>query len=165
MARPMLPGSPNPGLATALPFTKKLGCPLIHFPAMGRSDMPMTVMIDPVTTGGKNRRMLAKNGTMKKAMSPATMVAPYAVRRPSCPWPATIAVSVDTEAKEMPCTRGSCAPRYGTPSVCSTVARPLTNKAQEIRKAISAPFSPAAPPMMMGTAITPPNIDRMCCIP
>jgi hypothetical protein len=127
--------------------------------------MPMTVMIDPVTTGGKERRMLAKNGTMKKATSPATMVAPYAVRRPSWPCSATIAVRVDTEAKEIPCTRGSCAPRNGTPSVCSTVATPLTNKAQEIRKAMSAAFNPAAPPMMIGTAMTPPNIDRMCCIP
>jgi len=165
IARPMLPVSPKSGLATGRPFGKKLGCPVIHFPATGRSDSPMTVMIDPVTTGGKKRTMLAKNGTIRNAMRPAMMIAPYAVRRPSWPCPATIAVRVDTEAKEMPCTRGSCAPRYGTPSVCSTVATPLTNKEQEIRKAMSAPFNPAAPPTMMGTAITPPNIDRMCCIP
>ena len=98
-------------------------------------------------------------------MSPAAKHAPYAVRMPSSPFPATIAVRVDTEPNEMPCTKGSCAPRYGTPSVCSTVATPLTNKAQEIRKAMSEPFNPAAVPMMMGTAMTPPNIDRMCCIP
>lgn len=42
----------------------------------GNSATPMIVMIDPVTTGGKNRISLAKNGAMKKVKIPALMTAP-----------------------------------------------------------------------------------------
>ena len=36
----------------------------------------MIVMTVPVTTGGKNRISLEKNGAMKKVNSPATITAP-----------------------------------------------------------------------------------------
>ena len=72
---------------------------------------------------------------------------------------------VETEAKEMPWTSGSWAPNNGTPRVCSTVASPLTKRALETSSPFSAPLRPAAPPTMSGTAMTPPNIARMCWTP
>jgi len=44
--------------------------------ATGSSAMPMMVMTDPVTTGGKNRMSLLKYGAMSSVKSPATMTAP-----------------------------------------------------------------------------------------
>ena len=72
---------------------------------------------------------------------------------------------VATEANEMPCTSGSWEPKNGSPSVCSSVAAPLTNSAQASSVPISGPLRPAALPTMIGTAITPPNIERMCWTP
>ncbi len=91
------------------------------------------------------------------------MMAPNTERSP--PGPAATATIVDTEAKEMPCTRGSLAPKKGTPRVCSKVAAPLTNKAADTSRPISKPVSPAAPPTIRGGAITPPYMVRMCCNP
>ena len=44
--------------------------------ATGSSEIPMTVMTTPVTTSGKNRSSMVKNGAIKKATMPATMTAP-----------------------------------------------------------------------------------------
>ena len=44
--------------------------------ATGSSAMPMMVITVPVTTGGKNRISLEKNGAMRKVNSPATITAP-----------------------------------------------------------------------------------------
>ena len=44
--------------------------------ATGSSAMPMIVITEPVTTGGKNRISLEKNGAMRKVNSPATITAP-----------------------------------------------------------------------------------------
>ena len=38
--------------------------------------MPMVVSTVPITTGGKNRRILAKYGATRKVNSPATMIEP-----------------------------------------------------------------------------------------
>ena len=45
------------------------------------------------------------------------------------------------------------------------VARPLMNRELDTSRAVSAGLRPATPAMMNGTAMTPPNIDRMCWMP
>ncbi len=44
--------------------------------ATGNSAMPMMLMTEPVTTGGKNRMSLPKYGAMKNVKSPAMMTEP-----------------------------------------------------------------------------------------
>ncbi len=83
----------------------------------------------------------------------------------SPPPPVAIAVMVETLANEIPCTRGSCEPKNGMPTLCRIVARPLTNSAAETSSAISVPVRPAAPPTISGGAMTPPYIVRMCWMP
>ena len=122
-------------------------------------------MIDPVTTGGKKRMTCEKKGVIASPISAATITAPSTVRSP--PWPSSPMIEsiVATLANEIPCTSGSCEPKNGSPSVCRIVAAPLTNSAHESSVAIWGPLSPAAFPMMIGTAMTPPNIERMCWTP
>ena len=75
-ARAIAFGCPKVGLATMAPSFTMVGLPVIHLPAAGMSDRPMTVMIEPVTTGGKNRMTCEKNGTISRATMPAAMMAP-----------------------------------------------------------------------------------------
>ena len=72
---------------------------------------------------------------------------------------------VATDANEIPWTSGSWEPKNGRPSVCSSVAAPETNSAHASSVPICGPSRPAALPTMIGTAITPPNIERMCWSP
>ena len=44
--------------------------------ATGSSAMPMIVITDPVTTGGKKRMSFEKYGAMRKVNTPATMTEP-----------------------------------------------------------------------------------------
>ena len=142
---------------------------VIQPPATGSSERPMTVITEPVTTAGKKRTTREKTGATSRPIRAATMTAPKTTRRPRSPLPSPsprmIVIIVETLAKEMPWTSGSWEPKNGTPSVCRIVARPLTNSAPETSRAVSEGFSPATPPMMNGTAITPPNMDRMCWMP
>ncbi len=123
----------------------------------------MTVMMVPVTTGGKNRTTWEKNGLIASPTTPATMIAPKTAGRP--PLPVATAVIVETDAKEMPWTRGSCEPKNGTPTLCRMVASPLTKSAAVTSRPCWAGDSPAAPPTMRGGAMTPPYIVRMCWMP
>ena len=100
----------------------------------------MTVMIEPVTTGGKKRMICEKNGEIASPISAATMTAPKTFCRPSWPSSPMIESIVATDANEIPCTSGSWEPKNGSPSVCSSVAAPLTNSAH----ASSVPISRAA---------------------
>lgn len=124
-ARPMLRIEPYPGV---------FAVPSAHRIATGSSDTPMTVMTVPVTTGGKNRSSLVKNGAISSAMAPATMSAPKMARSPaSPPSGAPMASMVETAANDVPCTIGSRAPIRQTPSVCRSVARPDMNSPALIR--------------------------------
>ena len=127
----------------------------------------MTVMIDPVTTGGKNRIRRERNGATTRPTRAATTTAPATTRSPRSPSlsPAMMVTIVETEAKLMPWTSGRRDPRNGTPIVCRIVARPLTSSAHATSVADSAGSSPAAPPTMSGTAIMPPTIARTCWRP
>ncbi len=101
-ASAMFGSEANAGLGTVAPATVTVSRPVIHPVATGISDSPMTVMIDPVTTGGNSRTTFAKNGEMSSPTSAATITAPKTTRRPSVPSSPTIAIIVDTEAKEVP---------------------------------------------------------------
>ena len=91
-----------------------VGLPRIQRSATGNSEMPMIVMMQPVTTGGKKRTTLAKSGAMRKPKSPATITAPKIVasRALESPREALVAtaVIVPTAANDTPCTSGSCEP-------------------------------------------------------
>ena len=50
--------------------------PVASAAATGSSAMPMMVMTDPVTTGGKKRISRLKYGAMRKVNRPATITAP-----------------------------------------------------------------------------------------
>ena len=106
---------------------------MIQPAATGMRDNPMTVMMLPVTTGGKNRTILEKNGAMTRPITPAAMTDPNTCWSPVWPPPELLMMVsiVETEAKEMPWTSGRWAPNNGTPRVCSTVASPLTKSALE----------------------------------
>ena len=91
-----------------------VGLPRIQRSATGNSEMPMIVMMQPVTTGGKKRTTLAKSGAMRKPKIPATITAPKMVARRALESPSealvATAVIVPTAANETPCTSGSCEP-------------------------------------------------------
>ena len=146
-----------------------VGLPRIQRSATGNSEMPMMVITHPVTTGGKNRTRLANSGAMRNPNRPATITPPKIVasRAFESPRPAFVAtaVIVPTAANDTPCTSGSRAPTYGTPSDCSSVPRPETNSAAVTRIAVAGPSSPAASAMMIGGETTPAYIARMCCSP
>ena len=59
-------------------------------------------------------------------MAAEAITAPKTAGSPP-PW-VTIAISVATLAKDVPCTSGSCEPNHGTPTDCRIVARPPTNR-------------------------------------
>ena len=50
--------------------------PAASVAATGSSAIPMIVITEPVTTGGKNRISLEKKGAIRKVNNPATMTAP-----------------------------------------------------------------------------------------
>jgi hypothetical protein len=60
----------------ALPGSGSAAPPTASAAATGSSAMPMIVITDPVTTGGKKRMRRLKYGAMAKVNSPATMTAP-----------------------------------------------------------------------------------------
>ena len=124
-ASPMLRIDPYSGLVAG-PSAQRM--------ATGSREIPMTVITVPVTTGGKNRSSLVKNGEIRKAMAPATMRAPKIARSPaSPPSGAPMATMVETAANDVPCTIGSRAPIFQTPRVWSSVASPEMNRPALIR--------------------------------
>ena len=137
--------------------------PMAHIAATGSSVSPMVVITTPVTTGGKNRMMVANRGAIANPISEATMTAPNTAGRP--PPPSTIATMVATPANETPCTSGSWEPNHFTPMVCSRVARPPMNRHAVINAPISAGVSPAAGPMINGGAMMPPYMVSTCWRP
>src|SRR5699024_4340207 len=130
--------------------------------ALGSSVNPITVITEPVTTGGKNRTILPKTMLNAIPIRPAPIVAPKTAPRP---WDWAIAPMVDTAENEAPCTSGSRDPNIGSPSVCSSVATPLTKMVAVMSTLSSAADNPAASPTINGGAMRPPYIVRMCWVP
>ena len=91
----------------------------------------MTVMTEPVTTGGKKCSSRLNTPESRKPMTPATRTAPKMYCSPATPPPASLPMASmeATAANEVPCTSGSLAPILQTPRVCSRVASPETSSA------------------------------------
>ena len=141
--------------------------PPAHRIATGSREMPMTVMTEPVTTGGKKCSSLLNTPESRKPITPATITAPKMYCSPTTPPPASLPMaSIEaTAANEVPCTSGSRAPIRQMPSVCSRVARPETSRAAVSRYARSPKGSPSAVPTISGTATTPAYMLMTCCRP
>src|SRR5699024_10813300 len=137
--------------------------PMAHPPATGNRLRPMVAITVPVTTGGKNLMILAKNGAINTPMTAATITEPKMVVM--SPPPERMARIVATLANETPCTSGSCEPKNGNPTVCRMVARPPMNKHEAISRLIPVESSPAAFPTISGTAMMPPYMVRTCWRP
>ena len=135
--------------------------------ATGSSEMPMTVITDPVTTGGKKCSRRANTPDSRNPARPAIRTEPKMARRPSTPPPAEAPTAIieATAANEVPCTIGSFAPIQGTPRVCSRVARPDTSRVAASRYDRSAKGSLSVLPTMNGTATTPAYMLITCCRP
>ena len=58
---------------------------MIQPAATGMRDSPMTVMMLPVTTGGKNSTICEKNGAMTRPITPAAITAPKTLCSPVRP--------------------------------------------------------------------------------
>ena len=149
----MLPIEPKSGALALLPIAQRN--------ATGISESPMTVMIVPVTTGGKSRTSWAKNGRQQQADQPGDD--DRAEDRPQA------ARTGDRDHRRHTRERdalddGSWAPTGPMPRVCSSVASPLTNSPAVTSRAMSPGDRPAAPPTISGGAMTPPYIVRMCCV-
>ena len=154
---------------TPLTVVVIVGLPRIQRSATGNSERPMIVMMQPVTTGGKNRTTLAKIGAMRKPNSPATITAPKMVAR---------------RALESPMRRVGGHRRHRAHggerhALHQRQLRPDVGHAERLQQGAEAGdeqrrgdqqrrrggVSPAALAMMIGGETTPAYIARMCCRP
>ena len=119
----MFAGLPKVGAVTTPPPAQRI--------ATGSSEMPITVMTDPVTTGGKKCSRRLNTPDSRNPMTPATRMAPKMNCSPRTPPPASLPMaSIEaTAANDAPCTSGSLAPIRQKPIVCSSVASPDTSSA------------------------------------
>ena len=131
------------------------------------SVMPITRMIVPVTTGGKNRSIRLARGAISTPMTPAAMIEPKIIRAPSAPgWTSAIDTIGPTEAKVTPIMTGMRTPNQGVrPSDCRIETTPQQKRSAEIRKATSSGGSCSARPMISGTAMAPAYMTSTCCRP
>ena len=99
--------------------------------ATGSSEMPMTVMTDPVTTGGKKRSRRLNTPRQQEPDDPGDQDGAEDALQPADPAACAVPMaSIEaTAANEVPCTIGSLAPIRQTPRVCSSVASPDTSSA------------------------------------
>ncbi len=143
------------------------GLPNIQLMPMRISEAPITTMMVPVTTGGKNRSIRLTSGAIRMPTTPAPMIAPKIIRAPSGPGLAlAIATMGPTEANVTPIMTGSLMPNHCVaPSDWMSVTKPHTNKSAEIRKATCSGSSLSARPMMSGTAIAPAYMTSTCWTP
>ena len=143
------------------------GTPKIQEMPTRISVMPITRMIVPVTTGGKNRSIRLAIGAISTPMTPAAMIEPKIIRAPSAPgWVSAIDTIGPTEAKVTPIITGSRTPNQGVrPSDCRMDTTPQQKRSAEIRKATSSGASCSARPMISGTAMAPAYMTSTCCKP
>ena len=129
--------------------------------------MPITVITEPVTTGGKKGSSRLNTPDRRNPTTPATSTAPKMYCNPATPPPASLPMaSIEaTAANDVPCTSGSRAPIFQMPRVCSRVASPDTSSAAVSRYARSAKGRPSAVPTISGTATTPAYMLITCCRP
>ncbi|MCY1443117.1 hypothetical protein D9M71_595170 [compost metagenome] len=121
----------------------------------------MAKRIVPTTTSGKKRNIFAIKGAIKMTMAPATNMAPNTPGKPKSGL-APMAIIAPIPVNETPIMIGSFTPNQRTPTVCTMVISPETNRSALIRKAISLLDKFSAPPMISGTAIAAAYITSTC---
>ena len=143
------------------------GLPKIQLMPMRINVTPITRMIVPVTTGGKNRSIRLTIGAMSMPTMPAPMIEPKIIRAPSGPEFAPAMASIGpTEAKVTPIITGSRMPNHCVaPSDWISVTSPQQNRSAEIRNATSSGGSFSARPTISGTAIAPAYMTSTCWMP
>ena len=72
----------QPEMAKLPKSAAELSPPPSHPPATGSSDSPITVITEPITTGGKNRSIRLNQGPTSMVKSPQLITAPYIVGMP-----------------------------------------------------------------------------------
>ena len=126
------------------------------------SVIPITVMIDPVTTAGKKRSSRLINGATTMPKTPATMTEPKIAGSPSAGLPAMASMG-EREAKVTPIITGRRMPNGPTPQAWIRVAIPQANRSALIKMAIWSRGNFSAAPRMSGTATAPAYITSTCC--
>ena len=143
------------------------GVPKIQLMPTRISEAPITTMMVPVTTGGKNRNIRLASGAMTMPIRPAPMMAPNRMRAPSGPGLAFAMATIGpTAAKVTPIITGSLMPNHCVaPNDWMMVTMPQTKRSAEIRKATCSGSSFRARPTMSGTAMAPAYMTRTCWMP
>ena len=123
---------------------------------------PITVIKDPVTTGGKNSRNRANKPAIKNTKTPAEMVAPYIAPIPNVP---PILIKGDTDWIAEPNTTGIAIPVRRVLFSCSNVPIPVIKISAEIKYAICCRVKCSAAPINNGTRMPPEYMANTCCKP
>ena len=129
--------------------------------------IPITAMMVPVTTGGKNRSRRLTNGVIAIDTTPAPMTEPNTKPAPSTPgWLLAMATIGATDANVTPIITGSLIPNHCVaPSAWMSVTSPQQNKSAEIKIPTCSGLSLSAQPTINGTATAPAYITSTCCNP
>ncbi|MNC51062.1 hypothetical protein D3C75_1003390 [compost metagenome] len=104
---------------------------------MGNSCRPITVTMQPVTTGGKNRRNRPTNGAINMVKIPAPITAPQTPAKPTSGL-VPMAITGPTLLNATPWRIGRRTPNFQKPTVCSRVAMPEQNNVVLISTTVSA---------------------------
>lgn len=96
--------------------------------------MPITVMIDPVTTAGKKRSSRLMNGATTIPNAPAAITEPKIAGRPKAGLFAIASIG-DKDAKVTPIITGRRMPTGPTPRAWMNVATPQANRSASISSA------------------------------
>src|ERR1700712_3151268 len=120
--------------------------------------------MQPVTTGGKNRRNRPTNGAINIVKIHAPITAPQTPANPTCGL-VPMAMTGPTLLKATPCKIGKRTPNFQKPTVCSSVAIPEQNSVVLINTTVSAWDIFKALATINGTAMAPMYETAMCCRP
>ncbi|MNN29798.1 hypothetical protein D3C81_1434150 [compost metagenome] len=120
--------------------------------------------MQPVTTGGKNRRKRPTNGAISMVKIPAPITAPQTPAKPTSGL-LPMAITGPTLLNATPWRIGKRTPNFQKPTVCSRVAMPEQNSVVLISTTVSAWDIFKALATINGTAMAPMYETAMCCKP
>jgi len=148
----------------AASFIMGPAAPAAQLMPMRMREMPMTEMMEPVTTGGKSGRSQLMTGAARMPKMPAAMTAP---KMPVMPMVGSRAMTTMglTAAKVTPIITGRRMPKRQMPRAWMRVTTPQAKRSALIRRASWSLGSLRAPPTISGTATAPAYITSTCWIP
>ena len=138
--------------------------PPAQLAATRSSDIPITEMMVPVTTGGNIGKRRLMNGATTMPKMPAAMTAP---KMPLIPSSGLVAIASigPTAAKVTPIITGSRMPNFQMPIDWISVTMPAQSRSALMSSATWSFGRFSAPPMISGTATAPAYITSTCCRP